>query len=663
MQQRRFRFATAVLVLAVAGLALIPSIPSASHAPTLRHITSSKAIRLAASAPVHSSATLEKTTKTGTAVLGGTSVRSNSHSAASFIPSSKDFTRPTSSPSINGAIPKTPSASLGGGGGATSTAALNAYDSGQANFIANFGPLDIEPPDQGLCVGNGYAVDAVNLAVQVYNSSTLATLTSPQNLSGLLGFPVDQQFGVNSTVGGGYILSDPRCLYDVGTGHWFLTFLYLGGAGVYSNSGPFPLGNLTYGEEFVLVSQGTTPIGKYNIYSLNVTNDSQTTNCPCFGDQPLLGADANLLLLSTNEYPVFSAGFNGAQLYAFDKSALASGATTVDLVHFNIGQTINPPDGNCAASGGAYCFYSVDPTVAPTTGSYDPSDSGTAWAVSSLDFTGAGDTRLAVWSIENTSTISSASPSLTLTLTLLTGLEFYGSLGQLVSQASGAIPLGRDSAFGLSFTGHGGGGCVAACPVGKLASNGDGTWNAASYAQGAIWVAVSTVAKSGGSGSSTVMGAAYWVIEASGTSVSLATEGYIASSEANLLFPSVAAGPDGNGLVTFTLAGHNNYPSTAYAWISSTGHGPIGKTIYVSAAGKSPQDGFSEYQSIQSSSYRPRWGDYTFAIWSNGQVYFAGEYIQSPNCSNAAFLVDPTCGGTRDAFANWGTSLNFVADP
>jgi hypothetical protein len=39
----------------------------------------------------------------------------------------------------------------------------------------------------------------------------------------------------------------------------------------------------------------------------------------------------------------------------------------------------------------------------------------------------------------------------------------------------------------------------------------------------------------------------------------------------------------------------------------------------------------------------------------------ACRYIQSPNCADSMFtLTLATCGGTRDGFANWGTSVNAV---
>lgn len=597
----------------------------------------------------------------GTTTLHSSGITSPTTGAGYTPFAGREFSRPAPGSPSPSAVPSAPAASVGGAGGAQSVLGLNAFDNGQSNLVAPNFPLDIEPPDQGLCAGNGYVLETVNLVVQVYSTPSLTPVAGTMEpLAGLVGMPIGQQFNA-SGAGGGYILSDPRCVYDAGSGHWFISFLYLGGAGVFSNSGNFPLGASVYGAEFVLASTGSTPFS-FNIYYIDVSSDSLTTNCPCFGDQPLLGADANTLVISTNEFPIFQNGFNGAQVYLFDKAALAQGSNKVNVVHFNIGQSINPPDGNCASSGGVYCFYSVNPTLSPTAASFDGSQGGTAWAVSSLDFFGSGDNRLAVWAFTDTSSITAKTPTIGLSMTLLGNLERYASIGQLVAQKPGPIPLGTNSIFGYADTGRGGFGCVGTCPEGNLASNGDGTQNAVSYAQGAIWVAVSTVVNVGGSASSQHMGVAFYVVNAAGASISVATQGYIAVQGAELLFPSVAAGPSGNALVTFTLTGSNNFPSSAYAWISSTSSSAIGGNVFVSAAGQSPQDGFSEYQLIQYSGfYRPRWGDYTFAIWSGGTVYFSTEYIQSPNCGPAAFQADPTCGGTRDPYANWGTSINAVA--
>jgi hypothetical protein len=85
--------------------------------------------------------------------------------------------------------------------------------------------------------------------------------------------------------------------------------------------------------------------------------------------------------------------------------------------------------------------------------------------------------------------------------------------------------------------------------------------------------------------------------------------------------------------------------------------------INIADAGEAPQDGFTEYQGYPGP-LRPRWGDYNYAIflpYSGGKIFFATNYIQHRNCSGAEFtLTIGTCDGSRDGFANWGTSVNYV---
>ena len=74
-------------------------------------------------------------------------------------------------------------------------------------------------------------------------------------------------------------------------------------------------------------------------YELEVTNDGEGgtpdhAGCPCFGDQPLVGADQYGFYITTNAFPLepFGAVFNGAQIYAFDKAALTSGTMKVQRI-------------------------------------------------------------------------------------------------------------------------------------------------------------------------------------------------------------------------------------------------------------------------------------------------------------------------------------------
>jgi hypothetical protein len=92
---------------------------------------------------------------------------------------------------------------------------LNFFNQRYANGGNQF---SVEPPDQGLCVGNGYVVEAVNDVFNVYGA-TGQSLLSPNNVGGAVdlnsffGYPA--QF--NRTTGDqGPSVTDPSCLYDSG---------------------------------------------------------------------------------------------------------------------------------------------------------------------------------------------------------------------------------------------------------------------------------------------------------------------------------------------------------------------------------------------------------------------------------------------------------------
>ena len=147
----------------------------------------------------------------------------------------------------------------------------------------------------------------------------------------------------------------------------------------------------------------------------------------------------------------------------------------------------------------------------------------------------------------------------------------------------------------------------------------------------------------------------------------------MSAAHEDLELPAIAAegstaedGGNDGAIMTFTLSGDEGpgggyYPSTAYGRLTSTSGDLIGSTIHVADQGLSPQDGFTEYDT--SPSFRPRWGDYSWAVYDPGsaRIYFATNYIEYRNCNRNKFtLTIGTCGGTRDGLANWGTSVNYV---
>ncbi|HEX6656338.1 MAG TPA: hypothetical protein VF153_09015, partial [Candidatus Limnocylindria bacterium] len=170
--------------------------------------------------------------------------------------------------------------------------------------------FSLEPPDQALCVGNGYLVESVNTVIRV-RSTNGSILTAPLPLNDF--FNLQPEVIRTATPVFGEFTSDPKCYFDSDTDRWFVTMTELD---VDPATGAFT------GPSNVLLAVSATgdPTGTFNLFSIDTTNDGTNgtpkhRDCPCFGDQPLIGADANGFYITTNEYPTLVAGFNGAMVY------------------------------------------------------------------------------------------------------------------------------------------------------------------------------------------------------------------------------------------------------------------------------------------------------------------------------------------------------------
>src|SRR5256886_1555754 len=76
-----------------------------------------------------------------------------------------------------------------------------------------------EPPDQGLAVGNGFVLEGVNAAINVYDTNGIVQLPRPVSLDELFGLPP----AINRTTGEfGVFAGDVSCLFDPDTQRWFV---------------------------------------------------------------------------------------------------------------------------------------------------------------------------------------------------------------------------------------------------------------------------------------------------------------------------------------------------------------------------------------------------------------------------------------------------------
>src|SRR3954467_297989 len=300
---------------------------------------------------------------------------------------------------------------------------LNFY---QQRYARGGNQFSVEPPDQALCVGNGYELEAVNDVLNVFNASGQSALPDNTATNVVGGFPrnVNHAVDLNSFYGypaainrttlvRGETVTDPSCLYDAATQRFFVVVLTID---------PGSLNN----HIDIAVSQTSNPTGGWNIYKTQVTADG-THNpdagnaCPCLGDYPHIGADANGFYVTTNAYPWNGNGFNGAQIYAFSKAQLAAGAANVTMQHIDTWGSVNAP----SDAGTTQPGFTVWPAQSPP-GSFNTNAGGTEYFLSSnaadeathpVAGTGGNyvSNQIVVWTMTNTSSLNSATPSVVLT--------------------------------------------------------------------------------------------------------------------------------------------------------------------------------------------------------------------------------------------------------
>ena len=483
------------------------------------------------------------------------------------------------------------------------------------------------PPDQGLCEGSGTVIEPVNTTFSIYSTSGQRT-SGPTSLTELFTGEHEIDRTVDPPTFGPF-LSDPKCYYDPAAKRFVMTILQL----------PFtPDGNFVNGRSNVLiaVSNGSTPTtntADWKVFQLNTTDDGSASDdgsgntmpnqpgCPCFGDQPLLGADKYGIYITTNEFSILGPEFNGAQMYAISKTALFGGTLKYQAFH---GAPLPLAEGPA---------YSVQPAASPTAGSWNPDNNGTEYFLSALDFDATTDNRIAVWAMTNTKSLDDPTPTVTLTAPAIVASETYGQPPN-AEQKKGPIPLG--DALGEHE---------------ELVATNDDRMNQVVYAAGKLWGAVNTVIRTsnGASASTDRSGIAYFVVTpstptASSVAGSIANQGYVALGDNdNAYFPSIGVNAAGKGVMTFSLSGHHYFPSAAYTSIDAVnGAGPI----HIASPGAGPTDDVSGYEAFGGDGVA-RWGDYSAAVaGDDGSIWIATEFI-------------PGGFGFPPYLNNWGT---FVGD-
>ena len=496
---------------------------------------------------------------------------------------------------------------------------LNMKDQRTAN---NGNQFSLEPPDQALCVGASQVIEGVNTVFSIHDKTSGERTTAPTSYDQFFnGVPeIDRSPGAANPFGP--FVSDPKCYWDPQLNRFYMTLLELG-----TNSATGAFTGKSYVD--IAVSKRATASsssGDWYLYKLDVANagglDTTTgasvgnlashPGCPCLGDQPLIGADRSGFFISTNEFSIAGPGFNGAQVYAFDKAALAAGTLKV--------QRIESPATPLAEG----IAYSIQPATSPAAAEWAPEANGTEYALSALDFTAKLDNRIASWAFTNTASLTTATPDVRVSSTVLAS-EVYGQ-PPAVQQKPGPYPLGQSLKDKLN-----------------LLNSNDDRMQQVVYSGGRTWSALNTVVKT--DNALTTTGIAYFVVHPSPTAATITSQGYVAVNRNSVMFPSIGVTTGATrAAMVFTLAGPGYYPSTAYVSLTTgTVTGPV--TVY--GAGAVPADGFTGYPQFGGSGVE-RWGDYSAAVAdTDGNIWMAAEYI-------------PGSFGYGPFLANWGTAIGSL---
>lgn len=533
--------------------------------------------------------------------------------------------------------------------------------------LANGGnQFTVEPPDQGMCAGNGFVMESVNDVLQVYSTSGTPLLNggSAVDLNTFYGYAA----AINRTTGlRGPAVTDPSCYFDQPTQRWFQVVLTLD---TFSNGADTGSNHID-----IAVSQTSNPTGQWTIYRLPVQDDgtagTPNHNCnpgagsvgatnpnACLGDYPHIGADANGFYVTTNEFSLFGPGFRASQIYALSKAALTSGAASVSVTQFD---TVGAVGGNPG--------FTIWPATTPGN-AYAEDSGGTEYFMSSnasRTAHGTGvSTDLIVWAITNTQSLNSASPAISLNHTILNVNPY--AVPPKSDQKVGANPLGQclnDSTIATPS----GPGCwrfffASGGPFNEVESHldsNDSRMQQVVFANGKLWGALDTALTINGVNKA---GIAWFIVKpsasSSGVSGSVAMQGYLGMANNNLTYPAIGVTPSGRGVMAFTVVGADHFPSAGYTAIDArVGVG----SIHIIAEGAGPDDGFTSYVAfVGGNPPRTRWGDYGAAAFDGSSLWVSSEYVGPANgtpCTLAEYVSDGfSCNNTRASLGNWSTRIS-----
>ncbi len=382
--------------------------------------------------------------------------------------------------------------------------------SSRDSAVTNFG-AEFEPPDQGLCAGNGFVVEHGQLRLHGLPPNG-TVVTGPFNVNG----PFDE--GLTE------FTSDPRCQYDAATNTWFATILFISADNTHVTRSTSPS-----------TPRATRPT-PWTMYQIDTTDTGGKTGpkhpgCPCFGDQPLLGH--RLARTSTSPPTSSRSSARSSTAPRSTRSPRATWSTAgppstpAHFVHFdnlNIGGTV-------AAS--------VQPAI--TTGNA-PAE----YFLNSLDPNGTFDQRVGVWAMTNRGAVATGGkPTLSSIVIAIRGIRHPARRRAEGRRAACSTPA------------------TTACsrPSSSAATSGASSApsvtipNDPAARAGAAWFDVRPTVSNG-------------VI----STAPVRRQGYVSLAGNYLIYPALQATPSGKAAMVITLSGPRQFPSAAYSVLAKRSH-------------------------------------------------------------------------------------------
>lgn len=474
---------------------------------------------------------------------------------------------------------------------------------------------DLDPPDVGFAVGGEYVVQAVQLAVRVWNKQGQALVATT---------PLTQFFNV--TIGDN--LDNPRVLYDAGVGRFFI---FTWGTPSLDGLSRFPK-NPSF--QLVAVSMTANPLSGfyYYYYDASLPGLLHGINCPCYPDYQQVGFNSHAVLITGNTFSYFYNTLQGVTIQALSKVDLVYGLRQVAAARWDGDASwqgfmtqgvpsINKTDGSIIGQA-----FTVQPAFTPSPFFAQQGASSQAFFLSTFS-DNTVNSGLELWALSGTETLRQSGTQ-TLSLAQVTIPTSSYMDPPPATQKPGPTPLGTLEGFPEEL-------------LGQL----DARMMQVVYANGLLVGAFATAAAdpAGGPPKSGI----FWVVvrpcvlPGGGLAGALVAEGLITLPGLYLAYPAITVG-QGLAVVTYSMNGPPLFPSIGYSYINLTSFNCT--QHFTAFSGVEPMDGFGGY-------YYP------------GGINFYGSYFAAATDAGGDIWLagEATPGGPRGQLTNWGTYIVRVS--